>query len=57
MCFGGVALEGAQKGGGGVNGNNELCLLQIKRSTVTRFLYFLFQSTYILIMYWYIKTV
>jgi len=26
MCFGGVALEGAQKGGGEVNGNNELSL-------------------------------
>ena len=28
MCVGGVALEGAQKGGGGVNGNNELSLKQ-----------------------------
>ncbi|XDV39465.1 hypothetical protein PO909_008711 [Leuciscus waleckii] len=53
MCFGGVALEGAQTGGVGVNGNNSLN----KRSTDTRFLYSLFQSTYILIMYWYIKTV
>ena len=28
MCFGGVALEGPQKGEGGLNGNNELSLKQ-----------------------------
>jgi len=30
MCFGGVALEGAQKGGGEVNGNNELSLTVVR---------------------------
>ena len=39
------------------NGNNELCLIQIKRPRVTRFLYSFYQSTYILIMRWYIKKV
>ena len=43
--------------GVGVNGISSCVYCSPERATDTRFLYFLFQSTYILIMYWYIKTV